>query len=144
MKKSDVLRKEAELRDMVEGTDVEWFECVKQHGYFFKSSPMFDADYGTYEFALAVVEGKPVFKGDELYFSCNTQSDKVNSGHNLTSGCWSWNPPKKKTISFNGEELPMPMKKSEHSEVFYVASIPFRNKFDAERWDEALRRAING
>jgi hypothetical protein len=50
----------------------------------------------TYRFALAVVEGKPVFEGDELYhdgikrlFGVTTDSNK-QIGY---IGRWSWNPP---------------------------------------------------
>jgi len=60
------------------------------------------------EFPLAVVEGKPVFVGDELY---SPQGDKLKAeqysnetsylycsevGYHLTN--WSWNPPKPKTV----------------------------------------------
>jgi len=50
-----------------------------------------------WEFPLAVVEGKPVFVGDELYLDGN----KIKTWNGMDIGClprWSWNPPKPKTV----------------------------------------------
>ena len=47
-----------------------------------------------YEFPLAVVEGKPVFVGDELYFGDTLVG--IQDG-NIFHGL-SWNPPKPKTV----------------------------------------------
>ena len=59
-----------------------------------------------YEFPLAVVEGKPVFVGDELYHSivgkCRASTDCAEIGGMLIGEdnvrCFSWNPPKPKTV----------------------------------------------
>ena len=48
------------------GTDVNTWECVNCGGPF-HSHPKFDAPAELYEFAVAILEGKPVFVGDKLY-----------------------------------------------------------------------------
>jgi hypothetical protein len=61
--------------------------------------------YGAYEFPLAVVEGKPVFVGDEMYETRNGKKFTVCNPI-ITVGCFSeewekcvsWNPPKPKTV----------------------------------------------
>jgi len=52
-----------------------------------------------YEFPLAVVEGKPVFLGDELYYS--KTGALIRAEHCNFEICdknYSWNPPKPKTV----------------------------------------------
>lgn len=49
-----------------------------------------------YEFPLAVVEGKPVWEGDELW-----NKESGDSALAAPNSCWeklSWNPPKPKTV----------------------------------------------
>ena len=65
---------------------------------------------GEIEFALAVVEGKPVFKGDELWHGSGSEFTVLRSnattffGESHNSACrWeiancSWNPPKPHTV----------------------------------------------
>jgi len=60
-----------------------------------------DIQESTYEFPLAVVEGKPVFTGDELYNSDGYGSCIVDSTWDHKSKYWSnhsWNPPKPATV----------------------------------------------
>jgi hypothetical protein len=75
----------------------------EQEGYY-----PFALGYGEYEFPLAVVEGRPVFVGDELYCKdgCKHKIIDVAEDGNLyaggndyfTIGFMSWNPPKPKTV----------------------------------------------
>ena len=56
---------------------------------------------GEIEFALAIVEGKPVFVGDVLYYKTNDESYGIrwyptNVNHVFDSS--SWNPPKPRTV----------------------------------------------
>lgn len=66
-----------------------------------------------YEFPLAVVEGKAVFAGDELYLGTYNKTVKVSAKHDEYDGLiyshlnsfgnagfenFSWNPPKPKTV----------------------------------------------
>jgi len=50
------------------------------------------------EFALAIVEGKPVFKGDVLYYKDGSSSGWHPCCSNQDFGTSSWNPPKPKTV----------------------------------------------
>lgn len=101
MKKSDALRKEAELRDMVEGTGLEWWKCVKYLGRHGNVEWYFDAPDDHYAFALAVVEGKPVFPSDLLWFNGYPAAQRADASWlNPTSAQRaSWNPLKPKTIT---------------------------------------------
>lgn len=64
------------------------------------------SDAHKYEFPLAVVEGKPVFVGDELYDEYGRKQIAewckggvlYASGLGYTLGTWSWKPPKPKTV----------------------------------------------
>jgi len=61
-------REIARAYDMIEGTELTIGEVVKVAGTVYgESTPVFKSNVENYEFALAIVEGKPVFKGDELY-----------------------------------------------------------------------------
>jgi hypothetical protein len=53
----------------------------------------------TLEFPLAVIEGKPVFVGDELYIDNNYKKIKIteHTAPSILPRC-SWNPPKPKTV----------------------------------------------
>lgn len=117
MNKIEALRKEADLREMCEGTKVNWWECMKgfagniclDHGYatqWLKTSDGTDIRY-----ALAIVEGKPVFVGDALYcrdfqFSVDGIKDCKLTGVDcnayavaeVSPAICSWNPPKPKTV----------------------------------------------
>ena len=50
------------------------------------------------EFALSIVEGKPVFKGDKLYCDGRKQIAGVTRFFVDDGISWSWNPPKPKTV----------------------------------------------
>ncbi len=68
MKKSDLYRELARVIDMCEGTGVDPKFCWKYEGVNINGMPYFDSELEQYEFALGIVEGKPVFKGDKLYW----------------------------------------------------------------------------
>ena len=102
---------------MCEGTEVSVWKCVKYEGIiFFKRA--FDSIAEDYEFAIAIVEGKPVFRGDELYLKSFPMSKKVKViradecrmffSSEISNGfClneeFTWLPPKPKTLTI---ELP--------------------------------------
>ena len=108
MTRSDLLRRYADMVEMCEGTNVDPDNCVKGVNggfldYTFKAPPKI------YVFARGVVEGRPVFDNDALYY--NGVLFKVNMdiiGINPVG--WSWEPPKKRTFVLNGKELPSPKK----------------------------------
>lgn len=109
MNKIEALRKEADLREMVEGTDVKWWECVQtkhiEDSYWHtkgcsSSLDVYPEDYWNIRYALAIVENKPVFVGDELWhkkegFSLSASKGTI-SKVNATS--YSWSPPKPRTV----------------------------------------------
>lgn len=51
-----------------------------------------------YEFPIAVLEGKAVFNGDELYNTITGQKFKAHDEYTSCLDCCSWNPPKPKTV----------------------------------------------
>lgn len=91
--------------EMVEGTGLEWREVVRDR--FTKAIyvfyPSFVENDGHYEFALGVVEGKPVWKGDEVHTINGKHIASGNEADWFWSQC-SWNPPAPKTIMV---ELPI-------------------------------------
>lgn len=69
MKKTDLYLKYAEVIRMCRGTALEdkpWL-MVKCFGLGFHAHPMFDSNIEGYEFAIAVIENRPVFEGDVLF-----------------------------------------------------------------------------
>ncbi|HET8687881.1 MAG TPA: hypothetical protein VFM18_14660, partial [Methanosarcina sp.] len=101
--KADVHREWARVLDMIDGTNVEQCHCFKYSNphhigphYFLIGNPE------CYEFSIAIVEGKPVFRGDKLYkIDGGSIIADASDGHNLYgSGCCyaygflTWNPPK--------------------------------------------------
>ena len=100
MKKSDLYREYARVIDMCEGAGIDPRLCWKCLGVIQSCSPLLNATPEEYEFALAIVEGKPVFVGDVLYdssgFRCTIGLS--DSFAWVTTNC-SWTPPKPKTIT---------------------------------------------
>lgn len=95
---------EAKLKclKMVEGTGLKWWDVVKVLNRVQFIAPDFSSDEKYYEFALGVVEGKPVWKGDTLWHKHYGQV-LVGVGEGVLLGkdnahCFSWNPPVPKTI----------------------------------------------
>ena len=69
MKQTDLYLKYAEVIKMCQGTaleDTPWL-CVKCFGIGFHAHPMFYSNIEGFEFAIAVIENRPVFKGDVLF-----------------------------------------------------------------------------
>lgn len=120
MKKSDLYREWARVLDMCEGTKVEPAYCWKIGARSPGIVPRFCEDLERYEFAVAILEGKPVFVGDKVWSEGNEYEVKyepirgvfgqrVNDclWRSIDSAVFSWSPPKK-TFMLNGEELPCP------------------------------------
>lgn len=100
----------ARVIEMCEGTGVHPWRCVKLCGdNYWVSHPNFNQNPKDYEFALAVLEGHPVFVGDRLYFSTGAECT-VTEGELLeTISVLSWERPKPRTFELNGQELPSPI-----------------------------------
>jgi hypothetical protein len=103
----------ARVAKLIEGTDIKIEECIKHDGHVMGSTPFFDSPASFYEFALAIVEGKPVFKGDVIYgrsgvrfiageirdsYICERGYSLRGSGVSQPPSECMWNPPKPKTV----------------------------------------------
>ena len=113
MRTSDLHREWARVLDMCEGTGVSPAHCWKLMGCFRYHEPDFGVSTKNYEFAIAILEGKPVFVGDTVYWKDGTKII-VTDGTALLiqlTGDYSWQPPKK-TFILNGVELPCPSENS--------------------------------
>lgn len=121
MKKSDLYREWARVLDMCEGTDILLIDCLKINGQTGLATN-FCSDPSVYQFAIAILEGKPVFVGDEFYEGggnkCIIKADMhlyannhciVQHVDNVDWRKFSWNPPKK-TFMLAGFELPAPIR----------------------------------
>lgn len=127
--KADLHREYARVCDLCEGVEVKSWKCVRMNTlgtirYYF-DDPKFIEPPERYQFALAIVEGKPVFPGDLLYNKITGKQSTIFSeivGNRLTLENWSWNPPQPKKLVLNGVELPMPC---DYATVY--VTIPFDN-----------------
>lgn len=108
---------------MCQGTALEGREwrCVKYKGKIFDEYPSFTGTLDGYELALAVVEDKAVFHGDDLYLKDGGAGIfwQVKSlMKTLDPNEWTWQKPEpKRTFLLNDIELPCPLenhKKSSH------------------------------
>jgi len=122
-KRSDLYREYARVIDMCEGTNVNPLKCIKLGESICNLQEIYFTDKpSVYSFAIAIIEDKPVFVGDELYdkdtgIKVVIENNTIHNDKLLVSGVatfyininlLSWNPPKPKTFNLNGVELPLP------------------------------------
>jgi hypothetical protein len=119
-KRSDLHRAWARLLDMVENTGTAAYECVKIRGMQCTSYNIgFNDDPNVYEFAIAILEERPVFVGDVVY-TINGDERKitgVNEYGSLESGSrtssknyLTWEAPNPKpTVTINGKTFLAPV-----------------------------------
>lgn len=125
-KRSDLYREYAKVIDMCEGTNVKPYECVKSCGITLSCMPELDGEVHTYEFAIAIVEDRSVFIGDELWYTYTkdfatvvdvakynedgtVDTVRLNNGNNIGNiSELSWNKPKPKTFNLNGVDVDLP------------------------------------
>ena len=138
MNQNDLYIKYARIIKMCKGTALEstpWL-CVKYDGEVMFRHPAFDVTPKYYEFAIAILEDKPVFVGDTLY-------DRTGDAFKVTEDCvaigrmitiCSWQPPKpKRTFMLNGVELPCPSKKpTDHFFRLGMCAFGFNTKEDVD------------
>lgn len=98
MTKIEALELELAARKMVEGTELEWSDvllCNKHLPIF----PLVHRAANEIELALGIIEGKPVWNGDKLFFPNGDQVfvSECVSLSKATGGTYdlSWNPPAK-------------------------------------------------
>jgi len=136
---------------------VQYKSSVK-HNWMTAPAPNWDEDT-EYRVALAFVEGKPVFEGDELYHpevgkkaisSCSSAMNILHlfyrpiesicgsqSGRPLSD--WSWNPPKPKTITL--DDLPIP-KECAVGTISPELRIDFHSYKDRSFWYRKIKEAM--
>lgn len=105
MTQAELFEEAARVARMVEGTGLKYWECVKYGGQIRTSPLTFVESADNYEFALALVEGKPVWKGDVLYSIIAKGHNKFTvegldshgllhgGGFHTTVNICSWSPP---------------------------------------------------
>ena len=110
MKNYETLELQAKAMRLVEGTEFGWMAAIR-----LDNKTIYDGSYelcrysaGELELALAIVENRPVFAGDELYLHSEFTFypvefeepsfllDEEGTGWNLSK--LSWNAPKPKTV----------------------------------------------
>lgn len=140
MKRSDLFREYARVIDMCEGTSVAVEDGIKYRGKLMseivdEELSLFVHHPEQYEFALAILEGKPVFKGDEVYFDNNRGAFKWDFGDMVTDYIEVLTWAKPRTFTLNGEVLPCPREKQDinwsfnlESRLFYFDSAAERDK----------------
>lgn len=125
--RADLHRKWDDVLEMCEaaGFDKPW-KCVKYGSDACGAFPNFGGDPIEYEFALAIVEGRPVFRGDVLWsngwdqwitviglYACNDGGtalafeDNSPSANAIAANC-TWTQPKPATIEVNGVKVKVP------------------------------------
>ena len=137
--RADLHREYARVCDMcnLNGSALKSWECVISNvnsigDFYFVDEPQFTNPPESYRFALAVVEGKPVFPGDVLYIK--STGDKTKVTENDTRFCCenlSWNPPQPKKLVLNGVELPMPS--FDYGKAGLVLHFDFKSEEDEKK-----------
>lgn len=147
--RADLFRRWADVLDMCGGNESHAQMCVKYGGGFELPQPFLTGRPEYYEFAIDIVEGKPVFRGDVLYCTdSNCHVCKANGTTKFIAGVepfdpnkCTWNPPKPKTITINGVEVKAPnligWPYAYTKEKFTVHS-EFSSKADAEAFKAAM------
>ena len=101
---------------MAEAAGINPWECVRHvNEDKFTDHPKFEGKPWNYIFALTVLEGKPVFVGDSIYYKEDGSNHIVGEGGILVDGRWTWTPPtKKRTFILGDKELPCPVYQSDN------------------------------
>lgn len=141
-KKADLHRKYAQINDMCEGTETPPYKCVKHKNNLMFAELIFTGKPEDYQFALAIVEGKPVFPGDVLYLKDggNKITVDIESEKKLIESLLSWQPPHPKKLVLNGVELPMPLKTFKSD---FELAIPFSSQADLDEFGRSFLAIVN-
>lgn len=109
MTKIEELELELAARKIVEGSELEWLAVIRHRPTKNNLAYPLEVYFTEHvEIALGIIEGKPVWEGDTLYFpSGESIIAKSYTALNIKAGGvfdLSWNPPKPKTVMV---ELPI-------------------------------------
>lgn len=101
MKPIDAVRLQLKAMVLVEGTTLKWEDTIRhKHKKEALVNPLGMYYLDDIELALGIIEGKPVWEGDELYFTYDAVSvarHVIHKGHDLSNPNWSWLPPTSRT-----------------------------------------------
>lgn len=143
MTELEIAKLKVKCMEMVEGTNLKWWNVLKFRLVYniweiLHSEPKFNWGADDYKLAIAVVEGKPVWEGDTLYFNGEKCTIKQTTRALCSMHLWSWNPPQPKTLTI---ELPI-------ADIRYWGSYPNQVHPESARLYEAccnaVRRLKNG
>jgi len=148
MKREDLYLEYARVIKMCEGTEVKPRDCVKFSGLdIFGDHPAFDCVPNDYEFAVTILEGKPVFIGDTVYHKQLGAEVTISTGDLVDDFEYNFTlqPPKpKRTFMLNGVELPCPVdwQESSNGDVAVIDGqvFWFKNKIDADLVRDTLSK----
>ena len=150
MKKSDLFREWARVIDMCEGTNVDPGDCLRIDGTPCRlKNPRFNDDPECYTFAVSILEGKPLFVGDEVYWKRAGKFDwdkwSLPDDKKMCQDMLTRTPPVR-TIMLNGEKLPAP-----NDGCFYLyiggfnhIQYGFKNGEDLIKVEDAINKLISG
>ena len=109
-----------------------WLCVTAFKGDIFDDHPLFNCDPGCYTFALTVLEKRPLFKDDSVYWKEDGKLFIWERGEiSDYSKCLTWTPPtpkvtpKKRTFMLNGKELNSPVNKGKGDYLTRVAGNEF-------------------
>lgn len=106
----ELMREYVRVADMCQNTDVKSWECVKFNGAinFTCRHPSFDRNNEYYEFAIAILEDKPVFVGDVVFDKRCQVTERVSADSRICDSDYTWTQPAKKCtfiLELNKEEI---------------------------------------
>lgn len=128
MTKIESLRMELKCREMVDGTELDWWEVIRHNPTKQNLANTLNAYYPeNVELALGIIEGKPVWKGDMLYFVNKDESyyqQIATPSHDFTLVGWSRNLPKLTTTVMEKELTEIKYKYNQaHQELIQIHHI---------------------
>lgn len=135
-------------------TNIEMWHCVKYRDKvdFLVGNPVFALDTQHYEFAIAILEGRPVFIGDKIF--CKADGKEIivvyyHKGWAIDDSLFSWSEPQqKRTFEIKGIFLPCPInKKPEYDAIdktlcFYGQEFYFHTAEDKKEWKKAIVKLL--
>ena len=97
---AELYQEAARVAKLIEGTKLTIGDAVKICGHVYgRGYPAFDTGNAKdYEFALAIVDGRPAFRNDWIYFKGEKYSANDQLFKHEALSNFSWNPPKPRTV----------------------------------------------
>lgn len=148
MNQNDLYIEYARVIEMCKGTaleDTPWLGVRFNESEFY-DHPRFDTLVENYQFAVAILEDKPVFVGDILYLKASGLeyvADKYTTASAVSD--MTWQPPKpERTFMLNGVDLPCPVdwKESRNGDVAVIDGeiFWFKTRMDADLVRDTLSK----